>query len=338
MNNKFYDDLIRYIKENYLFLIIIITIMVVFNINTNYSIYKPGGSINVTDRISSDAEVYPSEGSFNMAYVGMIEGKLPFYLLAKIIPSWDVVKNNDITYSDEETIEEMLKRDRIYYEESISNALYLAYDRSGIQFTIKKELNYIVYVDKNCTADLQIGDEILKYDDILYSDFATLKNYVRTKSVGEQVKFLIKRGGKEISTIATIFLEKDQAFIGLSSVSIYEFDSTVNIKIDSKASESGPSGGLMLTLAIYNALTKEDITKGHKIVGTGTIEVDGSVGEIGGVKYKLAGAVKDKADIFIVPKGNYDDAVKYAKEQKYDILIKGVSTFDEALQVLKDLK
>ena len=53
----------------------------------------------------------------------------------------------------------------------------------------------------------------------------------------------------------------------------------------------------MLTLAIYNSLVDKDITKGKKVVGTGTIEEDGSVGSIGGVKYKLNGAVRQKADV-----------------------------------------
>lgn len=54
----------------------------------------------------------------------------------------------------------------------------------------------------------------------------------------------------------------------------------------------------MTTLEIYNSLTDDDLTKGYKIVGTGTIDMEGNVGMIGGVKYKLKGAIKKKADIF----------------------------------------
>ena len=48
-------------------------------------------------------------------------------------------------------------------------------------------------------------------------------------------------------------------------------------------------------LAIYKELIEEDITHGLKIVGTGTIDELGNVGEIDGVKYKILGAVKNKA-------------------------------------------
>ena len=91
----------------------------------------------------------------------------------------------------------------------------------------------------------------------------------------------------------------------------------------------------MMSLTIYNKLVKEDITNGKKIVGTGTIDVDGKVGEIGGVKYKLIGAVKNKADIFICPVENYEEAVKVAKEKDYDIKIISAKTFDEVLEKLK---
>ena len=92
----------------------------------------------------------------------------------------------------------------------------------------------------------------------------------------------------------------------------------------------------MLTLAIYDKLTKGDLTNGLKIVGTGTISSDGTVGEIGGVKYKLNGAIKAKADLFLVPKGyNYKEALKEKEEHDYDIEIKAIGTFDEAVEYLE---
>ena len=64
----------------------------------------------------------------------------------------------------------------------------------------------------------------------------------------------------------------------------------------------------------------------------------GNVGEISGVKYKLAGAVKENSDIFLVPSGeNYKEAIKEQKEHNYDIEIVEVKTFDEALDYLKKL-
>ena len=90
-----------------------------------------------------------------------------------------------------------------------------------------------------------------------------------------------------------------------------------------------------MALSIYDALVEEDITKGMKIAGTGTIEIDGSVGEIAGVKYKIKGAAKNKVDLFIVPSANYEEAEQVIKENHYNIKLLKAETFD---QVLEDLK
>ena len=92
-----------------------------------------------------------------------------------------------------------------------------------------------------------------------------------------------------------------------------------------------------MSLTVYNQLTETDITRGKKIVGTGTIDINGNVGEIGGVKYKLIGAVKNKADIFICPEENYEEAISVAKDKNYDIKIISAKTFDEALEKLANI-
>ena len=92
----------------------------------------------------------------------------------------------------------------------------------------------------------------------------------------------------------------------------------------------------MIALAVYNSLVEEDITGGKIIAGTGTLDADGNVGEIGGIEYKLKGAVKKKADVFLVPSGNnYEEAKKIKEKKKYKIDIVEVKTFYDALDYLK---
>ena len=117
-----------------------------------------------------------------------------------------------------------------------------------------------------------------------------------------------------------------------------EYKTNPNIQIFIDKNESGPSGGMITALTIYNSLVEDDITKGLTIVGTGTIDLDGNIGSIGGIEYKLKSAVKKKADLFIVPMDeNYEEAIKLKKENNYDIDIIGVSTFDEVLEYLNNI-
>ena len=134
--------------------------------------------------------------------------------------------------------------------------------------------------------------------------------------------------------------EKDgRKLIGIALTSIYDYEVDPKITFTFSNSESGPSGGFMVTLAIYNQLIDNDISNGLKIAGTGTIDIEGNVGSIGGVKYKLKGAVDSKSDIFLVPAGeNYKEAIKYQKKYHYDIKIIGISTFEEAIEKLESMK
>ena len=76
--------------------------------------------------------------------------------------------------------------------------------------------------------------------------------------------------------------------------------------------------------------------KGNKICGTGTIDKEGVVGEIGGIKYKLQGAKRRKCDMFLVPKENYDEAYKIIKDKNYKIKLYKVETFNDALKILNN--
>ena len=65
----------------------------------------------------------------------------------------------------------------------------------------------------------------------------------------------------------------------------------------------GPSAGLMFALSIYDTLTPGSLTDGGAVAGTGTIDRHGTVGEIGGIQQKIAGARQDGAQLFLVPPG-----------------------------------
>ena len=338
MIKKLFDKIKKYIKENQSFIIFLLIFIITFNINTGYSIYRPGGSINITERINKSNNLKSNVGSFNMAYVGMLEGKLPFYLLAKMIPKWEIVSNDEILYNEDENIEDSLKRDHLYYEESISNAKIIAYNKSNTPYEIKSIDNYVIYIDKRATGDIKIGDKIISYDNINFTDISNLKEYIQTKKENDIIKLKIIRDGKEITLSPKIFKEKDTLLIGIATLTINNITSKNNIIINTKTKESGPSGGLILSLAIYDALTEGNLTKGNKIVGTGAINKEGEVLEIGGIPHKLRGAVKDKADLFIVPTDNLEEALNIAKKENYDIIIKGASNFDEALEIISNLE
>lgn len=331
---KMLDKIKKFFKENYKGILILVFIYLLFNFKLGFSIYSPGGLINLDNRIVSEDKINESSGSINMTYVSLVKGTIPTYFLAKIIPTWDMVPNEDITYDGD--LEETIKIDQYYLEESISNAYMVAYNKAGVNYKIDKSNNYVTYIYEGAKTDLKLFDNIIKYDNIDFTTFATMQEYVTSKNVGDKVMFLVNRDGKEKECYAELIDLDGNAKVGVSAAIINEYSSEINIDIKSKRTESGSSGGFMMALAIYNALTEKDITKGKTIAGTGTIDADGNVGAIGGVTYKLAGAVKNKADIMLVPEDNYEEAYNYKKAHNFDIELVSIAKFDEAIEYLNN--
>ena len=330
---KIFNSIKKFFKENYKGILILVFIYLLFNFKLDFSIYSPGGLINLDNRIESKSDINKSEGSINMTYVKLVKGTIPTYLLAKVIPTWDIVSNDDITYDGD--IDETIKIDKYYLLESISNAYMVAYNSAGIDYSIKKSNNYVTYIYEKAKTDLKLFDNIEKYDNIEFTTFSEMQEYITNKNVGDKITFDVVRNGKNVKCYAELIDLDGKAKVGLTSAVINEYDSEVNVSVKSKASESGSSGGFMTALAIYNAITKDDITKGRVIAGTGTIDSEGNVGEIGGVTYKLAGAYKNGANIMLVPKDNYEEALKYKKKHNLDIELVSINTFKEGVEYLK---
>lgn len=316
-------------------LTIIITIFLVMQVQLPYTIYSPGGLLNINERLTGD--VYKSSGSINLTYVTSRDGTVQNVLTSFIVPSWDLIENDDIK-PNHETIKSSLERARIQMKEAISNATKLAYEKAGKDITLKEKHFYVTYITDNIKTELKVGDELLEIDNHIVNDFDKIKTFLENKKENEEISIKVKRDDKEKEVKTTIKYIDGEPKIGISLSFIDEYELNPKISYTAKSSEAGPSGGLMISLAIYNGLVKEDITKGINISGTGTIASDGTVGEISGVKYKISGAVKKKSEVFICPEENYKEALKEKEKNKYDIKIIKVKTFDEAIEKIKLLK
>lgn len=338
MINKAYEKTKQFIKENYKILLVYLILFIVLTYRLPYYIYVGGGTIDVNKRISITGETV-SKGSFNLAYVSEIKATLPTLLLSKIFKSWDVVKVEDLTLGDNEDEKDVLVRDRLYLNDANQNAIKVAYEKALKKFEITQVDLVVAYIIENAKTDMRVGDVITKIGSKKIDSFDDLTKYIKEYGVGEKIDFTVKRNERSVECYAILQRIDDNNIIGISFLQNFKYETDPKISFNFRKDESGPSGGLMTAISIYDKLVDEDVTGGLKIVGTGTINSDGTVGAIGGVKYKLQGAVKAKADVFVVPNGeNYDEVMAIMKKEKYKIRIIGVSTFDEAIKELEKLK
>ena len=322
----------QYLKENYKFILSVILILVVFSIRFPYYIDAPGGITDMSKKIEING--YESEGSFNLAYVKEYRATIPTLIFSLFNKDWKVIKQDDVML-DTEDYEAYEMRDKVLMDESISNATYIAYKKANKYIKEISNKIVIIYITETSNTDLKVGDEIISINNEYVYNKDDVTNIVNKLSVGSKVDIKVKNNNKEYTRYAYIIEEDNNKIIGIliSNLKEYETNPKVNVIVDKN--ESGSSGGLITALSIYNSLVKEDITHGLRIVGTGTIDLDGNIGSIGGVEYKLKSAVKKKADLFIVPNDeNYEQALKVKKENSYNIEILGVSTFDEVIDYL----
>ena len=321
----------EFIKKEYSFIILVVVLTLLCYLKLPYYISAPGGTINITDRVEME-DYENEEGSLNMLYVSEYEATPVMYLYAKIM-GYDISSNKTKQVSNE-SMKEAETRNKIMRDNSLDIATMVAYTKAGKKIDIKSKQNVVIAT----TVDngLEIGDIILEVDGTLCEEVAEIKNIIKSKEVGEHITFKVLRDNKEKEIDSEVLLEDNSKVIGVIIITQYDYDLEPKIDIKFRNSERGSSGGLMLTLTIYNAISDEDIIKGRNISGTGTISSDGSVGEIDGVKYKIMGAYKDGMDIAFVPSANYEEAIETKEKYNYDIEIVKVDTFDEAVEYLRN--
>ena len=316
----------RFFKENYKFLLLLAFMIAVFEIELPYYIEAPGGTINLSQRI--DEHYNRKNGSLNMLYVTEYKGNIVTVLLSKVIKSWDLyeIKNQQVSNEDAHDI---YVRNKVMLDNSIQNATFVAYNYAGKKINITGKENVIIATTKD--NGIEIGDIVLTIDNQEVDDISTIKEYLKTKNVGDKIDIKIKRNKKEKHIEIT--LEEDK-LLGIIMITNYTYDTEDDLNVAFKNGEGGSSGGLILTLGIYSEITGTDLLKGRNIAGTGTIDSAGNVGEIDGIKYKIAGAVRKHMDIVLVSPYNYDEAKRVVEENNYKIKIVKVSTFEEAVEYL----
>ncbi len=117
--------------------------------------------------------------------------------------------------------------------------------------------------------------------------------------------------------------------VGLEDGATYALPAKVTINTKDIG---GPSAGLAMTLTLIDKLSKRSISGNQPIAATGTIDVHGNVGDVGGVAEKTVAVQRAGAKYFFVPQVEVATAKSAASP---GLTIVGVSTLR---QVLRDLR
>lgn len=324
------DDIKTYYKTYIVFLLIFPWLFISFD----YNIYSPGGLIELTDRIEVDSN-NKVDGSFNLTYVTARKGTIPNILISLFIPSWDIV-NVEENQIEEESRNDILIRNKIYLKETSYDAIIAAFEEAGLGYKVEKIDLTVTYVFEMANTDIKLGDVVKSVNGTKVTTMEDLSNELSKYKAGDKVKVSVMRDEKIVECYANLIEESDRIIIGIALAELKEIKTNPKVKYIFKDNESGSSRGLMCALEIYNKIVDYDITKGDIIAGTGSIDETGKVGAIDGVKYKLKGAIRKKAKVFIVPSDNYQEAMKLKEKNNYDIEIIEADTLHNVIEKLKN--
>jgi PDZ domain-containing protein len=309
---------------------------------TPYMINQPGLAEEIKPMVSIPAADKEEKGIFMLTTVSVSYANLAMLATAQFNRNAEIVRKEP-----DRNEEEYETQQRYYMSSSQSNAIMAAYHLAHIDYDIVPEYVFIVGLFKAVTpkGEFHPGDIIRKVDGKPIGKFEDLSALLAEKKPGDQVSVQLERKNKDLDErVELINISTDKkvvkAGLGVSIGEVRKVEPAVEDQevkfVDTRI--GGPSAGLMFTLEIYNQLTPGDLSKGYRIAGTGTIDEDGTVGEIGGVQFKIVAAERQHADIFFVPVNNYNVAKAKADQIGSKMKLVKVQTAQEALEYLQQLE
>jgi len=298
-----------------------------------YYTLSPGSSVDVNQIVHvRDGQSYPSRGEVLLLFVRQRSRiNVWRWVQAKLDSEIDLYKQQTITGGLSPA--ELEDRDRADMAISKFTAKAVAFEHLDGALPIDRPGVRVLWVYRSYPAAsaLEPDDVVVAVDGKAVSTPEAVANAVRARKPGDDVTITYLRDGRRHDArLRTVANESGQPIVGISVVPRYRFPSAVTIDT---GNIQGPSAGLAMTLAVIDELTPGDLTGGKKIAVTGTIEPDGSVGQVGGVAQKSVAVRAAHPALFLVPAQEAADARKHSGGVK----VVGVRDLAGALRALRSI-
>ena len=321
-----------------IFLVLFISISSLSLVKTDYYFMSPGPPYQ-WDIEYENIDKYEFEGNLFQLTVRRDEANALVYAWSLIIDSYDLYPR-EVILPDGVTPQELSEISIQNMRTSENVAIAVALKNLGYEITSKGDGVSVVGLldDSPVKEKLKKGDLLNSINNKEIRSTTEFISTLRTYSIGETISIGLLRdvdGEKEQMYVETTLIEhveyEGEPMVGFLATTVNErFDFPFEIDIKT-GNVGGPSAGLMMALNVYNNLIPEDITNSMVVAGTGTIEIDGSVGPVGGIKQKIIAAKRAGAELILVPDANFEEAKPFETDKT---AIVAVDTFDQALSVI----
>lgn len=271
----------------------------------------------------------PGEGNLNLTTVGVIDEITIFQAIAGWFSDDAAIVPRESVYPPTQTREETNEQNRAEYVQSESAAIQAA-------------MNYLDYPKKVVVVDapddipLAPGDALEAVDGQPVPDAETLTTVLTGIEPGTEVSVDYLHDGEPVTTtIVTQGPPEDRAGSLLGITVTYRGYGGFSVSF-AQNDIGGPSAGLMLTLGIIDLVGEQPLVDDEFIAGTGTIDPDGNVGAIGGVRFKLKKAAEVGAAMFLTPADNCAEALIDPPDD--GPVIAKVATLEDAVEAIEALR
>ncbi len=302
----------------------------------NYFIIQPGVATDLSQIVSVENGDDDDQGAFLLTAVSTQRASTLKLIWGMLNPDIDVIPATQMLPQDID-MDEYLEIMKIMMEESQLSSGIVALKEAGEKVDVSGKVTvHKVLPDSPAQGKLEAGDVIEAVDgkEVIVSE--ELVNAVQDRKVGDTVHLKVKRGEEIFETDVKTGEVPEKPGKPVVKILVVtqdlEYHLPVDINFDTE-NIAGPSAGLMFSLEIYNQLKPEDISREYRIAGTGTIDINGDVGEIGGIKQKVIAAEREGAEYFFAPVNNLEEAKQGAK----DIKLIPVENFKDAMEFLNTL-
>lgn len=311
---------------------------------TNYFIESPGEVFPVSEFVKAKGK---KSNNLNMVTISVSQD--PVSVLHYL---WSFTQAYNTRISSQELLgqqnsSQYEELQNWYMETSQQNAIYYAAKRAKVKHSLAYQGVYVLGIQKDSSFKnkLQTGDTILAVDHQQFKSLKEMMDYLNKKALGQKLVLTILRNKKKVKITGKAVKIQNTNRKGIGIQLVERIKVKTKPKLTINAGEiGGPSAGLMFALESYSAFTHQDLTNGHKIAGTGTIDAQGKVGIIGGIDKKVVSASKAGAEVFFAPtdqtevkknQTNYAVAKRVAKKIHTKMKIVPVARFEDALRYLQ---
>jgi len=311
-----------------------------------YVIEQPGPVFNTLGTVTFDhkqvplieipsEKTYPTSGALDMLTVNVVGDREQSPSWLEVAQAWfdrsKAVLPLDAIYPPGETVQQSNEQAAVDMQNSQKDAIAAALKRLG--HTLPSAVSVGGFSPSSPSKGiLENGDTILSVNGVTADSVAGLKAVVAKTGAGVPVSITVERSGETKTVTVTPELSTGAdpvPIIGIYPSISYTYPFEVKIQLQDVG---GPSAGQMFALGIIDKLTPGSITGGAKVAVTGTIDADGKIGPIGGIRQKLYGAKNAGATWFLAPYSDCDEVTGHIPS---GLRVLAVKTLDDSLAALK---